>query len=217
MVTLVETISESKVNGSRLGRGFGCWSAASRDSCCSLLPSGDCSPAGAQRMVQNLYQGVLQGPVAGFYYIRARCYVPYLGRWIHRDPIGYQGGVNLYEYVGGNPVGKLDSLGEAGKCTPDCGSAPSLPANSPVCDKYGTETYPGTGVSLFCSCKCAGNSPWSQEVRGCLACEYAKGTDITEAHLHCYRVASWHHVMPHDTLINCFKGCGGEIPPIVVM
>ncbi len=33
------------------------------------------------------------------YYVRNRMYNPALGRWTQRDPIGYQGGINLYEYV----------------------------------------------------------------------------------------------------------------------
>ena len=40
-----------------------------------------------------------------------RWYSPYLMRWISRDPIGYDGGANLYEYVGGRPVKYLDSAG----------------------------------------------------------------------------------------------------------
>jgi hypothetical protein len=34
-----------------------------------------------------------------------------MGRWLTRDPIGYAGGENLYEYCGGNPVGKIDPSG----------------------------------------------------------------------------------------------------------
>jgi uncharacterized protein RhaS with RHS repeats len=34
-----------------------------------------------------------------------------LGRWIQRDPIGYAGGVNLYEYVGGRAVAGVDPMG----------------------------------------------------------------------------------------------------------
>ncbi len=31
--------------------------------------------------------------------------------WISRDPIGENGGLNLYGYVGGNPVSRIDPLG----------------------------------------------------------------------------------------------------------
>ena len=46
----------------------------------------------------------------GAYYLS---YNPDLGRWIQRDPIGYEGGINLYEYVGCNPVASVDSRGMA--------------------------------------------------------------------------------------------------------
>jgi RHS repeat-associated protein len=34
------------------------------------------------------------------YYVRNRYYSPPLGRWLARDPVGIQGGINLYEQVG---------------------------------------------------------------------------------------------------------------------
>ncbi|BDI29293.1 type IV secretion protein Rhs [Capsulimonas corticalis] len=40
-----------------------------------------------------------------------RYYDPGTGRFINRDPIGYQGGVNLYGYAGGNPVNESDPSG----------------------------------------------------------------------------------------------------------
>jgi RHS repeat-associated protein len=40
-----------------------------------------------------------------------RTYNPYLGRWISRDPIGEKGGINLYGYVGNDPVNAVDPLG----------------------------------------------------------------------------------------------------------
>ena len=45
------------------------------------------------------------------YFYRSRYYSPQLGRFISRDPIGYAGGMNLYEYVGGMAVGAVDPEG----------------------------------------------------------------------------------------------------------
>jgi hypothetical protein len=38
-------------------------------------------------------------------------YAPQLGRFINRDPIGYFGGINLYEYVNGQPTIAVDPTG----------------------------------------------------------------------------------------------------------
>ena len=46
------------------------------------------------------------------YYYRARYYTPTTGRFTARDPIGYLGGLNLYSYVGNNPVMFTDPSGE---------------------------------------------------------------------------------------------------------
>lgn len=32
-------------------------------------------------------------------------------RWISRDPLGERGGINLYDYVGNNPIIRIDPLG----------------------------------------------------------------------------------------------------------
>jgi RHS repeat-associated protein len=42
-----------------------------------------------------------------------RAYDAGIGRWISRDPIGEEGGINLYGYVGNNPVNFIDFLGLA--------------------------------------------------------------------------------------------------------
>jgi RHS repeat-associated protein len=55
--------------------------------------------------------GVMTEP-NGFYYMRARYYDPQVGRFIPEDPIGFEGGdVNLYAYVGNNPIVLIDPLG----------------------------------------------------------------------------------------------------------
>jgi len=47
----------------------------------------------------------------GLYYYKARFYAPSLGKFLQPDPIGYAGGMNLYAYVGGDPVNFTDPSG----------------------------------------------------------------------------------------------------------
>ena len=49
----------------------------------------------------------------GLYDYGMRFYNPVLGRWINRDPIGEDGGLNLYAFCGNDPVNKWDYLGLA--------------------------------------------------------------------------------------------------------
>ena len=45
------------------------------------------------------------------YYYGYRFYSPELGRWPNRDPMGEEGGVNLFGNVGNDPVDRVDYLG----------------------------------------------------------------------------------------------------------
>ncbi len=47
----------------------------------------------------------------GLYYYRARYYDPGVGRFIQKDPIGFRGGINVYNYVGANPLNWVDPRG----------------------------------------------------------------------------------------------------------
>ena len=47
----------------------------------------------------------------GLYFYRARYYDPEIGRFTQKDPIGFRGGINLYGYVGGNPLNFIDPWG----------------------------------------------------------------------------------------------------------
>ena len=70
------------------------------------------------------------------YHYRARGYSPEFGRFLQPDPIGYSDGMNMYAYVGNNPVGFVDPMG---LCKGDKWDDMSWS------DKLGNGYYYGTG------------------------------------------------------------------------
>jgi RHS repeat-associated protein len=86
----------------------------------------------------------------GLYYYKARFYSPALGRFLQTDPVGYEGGVNLYAYVEGDPVNNGDPTGtERYKVNVDFSFAIGKGYNLNVSAEFDTQSLEiGGGVEL---------------------------------------------------------------------
>lgn len=60
------------------------------------------------------YAGYYLHPTSGLNLTLYRAYDPNTGRWLSRDPMGEDGGLNLYGFIYDDPVDNSDPLGLAG-------------------------------------------------------------------------------------------------------
>jgi RHS repeat-associated protein len=132
------------------------------------------------------YTGQMWLPEVALYYYRARMYSPTMGRFMQTDPIGYTGGLDLYTYVGGDPVDQVDPMGTdatngnvvcPGAGPQDCGPAkPPVQPNS--CSRPGSTSCGGTYGILegWGSSLVAGLKNYAAEVRA----DWGDGPSIGE-------------------------------------
>ncbi len=87
----------------------------------------------------------------GQLYYGFRYYNPSTGRWLSRDPLEEEGGVNLYGFVGNDPVSNVDVLGLAGFFFDGTGNLERDRTNVSILrDVYDgfARYYPGVGSSF---------------------------------------------------------------------
>ncbi|MDJ0796430.1 MAG: SpvB/TcaC N-terminal domain-containing protein [Calothrix sp. MO_167.B12] len=63
------------------------------------------------KLKEYRYSGKERDDSTGLYYYGARYYAPWLGRWLKPDPVGTVDGLNMYGFVGGNPLSNVDVRG----------------------------------------------------------------------------------------------------------
>jgi RHS repeat-associated protein len=104
------------------------------------------------------FQGQFRDNETGWSNYGYRFYVPSLGRWINRDPIGERGGWNQYRFVSNKPVNRNDQLGliDVDESLPDPASTPwEYVYNDP--NPIGSRVE-FTGQSVSCECECESSS-----------------------------------------------------------
>ena len=77
----------------------------------SYDPYGRTTLLSGSNVATKQYAGYYAHQASGLYLTKYRAYDPNTARWLSRDPIAERGGINLYEYVGDNPINLLDQLG----------------------------------------------------------------------------------------------------------
>jgi RHS repeat-associated protein len=77
------------------------------------------------------YVGMRLDAETGLYFDRARYYSSILGRFFQPDPVGYTADLNLYPYVGNDPVDRSDPIGMVSCDVPGMTDCPDIPRASP--------------------------------------------------------------------------------------
>jgi len=128
------------------------------------------------------FTGRRTDPETGLQLNRNRFYASHLGRWVNRDPIGYDGGTwNLYEYVNGMPLDGVDPSGEVrGKVFAlHCTCLPPNPPNASIAIGHWVSLSPRCTRDcrerngLAACTACCGKCPGPISLSACLCATYS--------------------------------------------
>jgi type VI secretion system secreted protein VgrG len=114
-------------------------------------PTGLAGPAASVFGNPFLWTGQRYDAATETYHFLYRTYSPWLGRWLQRDPLGYEGGsLNLLEYVNGRPTLVRDPLG----LEPPVIAPPASPATTPwyrTAGRFAVRCIrSGAGAAMIC-------------------------------------------------------------------
>lgn len=121
------------------------------------------------------YAGRYLDAETGLYYYRARYYNPVTGRFLQTDPIGSRDNLDLYAYVGGDPVNNRDPLGtEQCHDKATCADTPNDTLNRQVSDQYTLKFNLGEATFSF-----TGSKKELQEQVALLVATFGEGAGVS--------------------------------------